>query len=434
MPNLTKSLIDQLPIKAKDYVVWDSKVSGFGIKITPKGRKSYLMKYRTKEGRQRKPHIGVHGNITCEQARDIARQWHADLAKGLDPLEAELQVRNSPTISDLCDRFFKEYVQVHKKPSGHWIYKLYIEKYIKPKLGTLKTASLTRKDVALFHNSLKETPVQANRIIGVLSTMFTCAEEWGLRQSNTNPARGIKKFKEEKKERYLSDNEIQILIKALNKAEAEGTEIPSFIALVRLLLLTGARLSEVRDAKWEWIDKEKGTLNLPDSKTGRKTIHLSPAAITVLDSIAPIKGNPFIITGGVEGKPLNDAKKPWRRLKSQVAAETLYESGDFKSLIDKLKKELNRFPTYEEIKKVADKEKIEIPRTIIDVRLHDLRHTYASICVNQGMTLQMVAKLLGHAQTRTSERYAHLAHSPVQEAAAKVGEVITGTLKKRVSQ
>ncbi len=431
MPNLTKTLIDQLPAKTKDYVEWDNKLSGFGVKVTPKGRKVYLMKYRTVDGRQRKPSIGVHGNITCNQARDIAKQWHSDLSNKIDPIEASLQLRNSPTIKTLCNRFFKEYVKVHKKPSGHWIYELYINKYIKPKLGTLKTASVNRKDIAQFHHSLKSTPVQANRILGVLSVMFTQAEEWELRPQNSNPARGIKKYKETKKERYLSDEEIKILIKALDDAEENKTESHIFTSLIRLLLLTGARLSEIKDAKWAWVNKENGTLNLPDSKTGKKTIHLSPVALTVLDSIKRVKGNPYIITGKIKGKPLNDAKKPWRRIKSTIAISTLRKDDDFKAIINKLNKKLERPPKYQEIEKEAKKAKLEMPKTIIDVRLHDLRHTYASICVNQGMTLQMVAKLLGHAQTRTSERYAHLAHNPIQEASAKIGEVISGNFKKK---
>lgn len=199
MPTLTKTIIDKLTAQTKDYMIWDDKISGFGLKVTPTGRKVYLLKYRTRDGRQRKPTIGIHGNITCEIARDIAKEWHAELAKGNDPAERTLQLRHSPTISDLCDRFRKEYIEIHKKASGHWIDDLYIDKYIKPALGTFKTISITHKDIVKFHLSMKETPVQANRIVALLSKMFSLAESWDLRPLTPTPYRVYKNTKKKRR-------------------------------------------------------------------------------------------------------------------------------------------------------------------------------------------------------------------------------------------
>jgi integrase len=392
MPNLTKSFVEKLTIPKQDTVFWDDKLSGFGIKITPKGRRVYILKYRNKEGRQRKPTIGIHGSgMTCEGARDIAIKWLGEVAKGNDPSQARKIQRQSPTISDLCDRYLEEHSKVHKKSSSTNLESFYIKKHIKPKLGAYKTLSITQADIVKFHSSMKETPTQANRILQTLSKMFNLAEIWGLRDKNSNPIKGIKRFKEQSRERFLSDEEISRLQEVLDKAEKEGTESIYFLNLIRLLMLSGARLSEIQKAKWEWIDKKSNTLNLPDSKTGKKSIFLSPTAMKILEKTPRIvrtddqDENPFIIIGDVQGKPLHNVQKPWQRIRKQAGLD--------------------------------------------DLRIHDLRHTFASICIGQGFSLQMVSKLLGHTDTRMSERYAHLATTSIQGASKAIGEYIS-TQKK----
>ena len=380
MPTLTKSFIEKLEPKNSDFILWDDKLTGFAIKVTPTGRKVYFLKYRTQDGRQRKPTIGIHGQITCEMARKLASEWLGERARGNDPSLSRQTLRQSPNVSELCDRFITEYSMVHKKSRSIELAKFYIEKYIKPNIGMLKVTATTKHDLTRLHSLLKSTPVQANRIITLASKIFNKAEDWGLRPTLTNPAVGIQKYKEEKHERYLSSEEIHRLSQVLDKLERDKQESYYFLALIRLLMLTGARLSEIQFAKWEWLDWENGVLNLPDSKTGKKTIHLSPAAIQVLRKTPIIENNPFIIVGEVKGNALYNAQKQWRRVRKLAGIE--------------------------------------------DVRIHDLRHTFASLCVSQGMSLHMVAKLLGHASTTTSERYAHLARTPVQEAAAAIGRLI----------
>lgn len=428
MALLTKSFIEKLEAQNKDYIVWDDKISGFGVKITPRGRKSYLMKYRTHEGRQRKPHIGVHGNITCEQARKIAEKWHGRIANNEDPFEEKEESKKSPTISELCERFIKEHASIHKKASGLELDKTAIRKHIKPRIGNLKTISITKADIQKFHLNMKDTPAHANRVLRILSKMFNLAEDWGLRPANSNPVKNVERYKEEHRERYLSNQEILCLGRALDKAGKICSESPHFIALVRLLLLTGARLREIMHAKWEWIDWDKSILKLPDSKTGKKIIHLSPAVMAVLEATPKIKGNPYIIVGGAEGKPLITPTKPWKRIKEAATVDLLKTSDDYSIIIEKYWKEHSAFPTYETLCKEAEKQGLEKPVGLTDVRLHDLRHTYASICVTQGMSLQMVSKLLGHARASTSERYAHLAHDPISNAATQVGNLISKNL------
>jgi len=386
MPNLTKTLVEKLEPKDKDYIIWDSKLTGFGLKVTPKGRKVYLLKYRNKEGRQRKPAIGTHGDITCEEARVTAKDMLADKTKGKDPSILKQTLRNSPTISELCDRFLKEYSEVYKKPRSVELDELQIRRHIKPHIGNLKAVSITKSDINKLHARLKNIPATANRVVMLLSKIFNVSEEWHIRPQNSNPVQNINKYKESKRERYLTNIEIKRLGDTLDRLEIEGKESIYVLKLIRLLMFTGARLSEIRDAKWEWVDLKNATLSLPDSKTGKKIIHLSPATIEILESTPRVEDNPYIIVGSLEGKALNAAQKPWQRIRKLAGLE--------------------------------------------DVRIHDLRHTFASLCVAQGMSLQMVAKLLGHSQTSTSERYAHLAHSPIQEASAMVGELITYNFRK----
>ncbi len=390
MPNLTKTFVEKLEPQDKDYIVWDSKLTGFGVKVTPKGRKVYILKYRNKEGRQRKPAIGTHGKgTTCEIARKTAEDMLADKTKGKDPSGARQTLRNSPTMTELCDRFLKEYSKVYKKPRSVELDTLHITKHIKPHIGTLKAVSITKEDISKLHARLEKTPTTANRVVTLLSKIFNLSEEWHIRPQNSNPVRNVNKYKEERRERYLTKTEIKRLADTLDRLETEGKESIYFLNLIRLLMFTGARLSEIRDAKWKWVDLKNATITLPDSKTGKKIIHLSPATIEILKNVPKVKGNPYIIVGSLEGKALNAAQKPWQR-----------------------------------VRKIA---KLE------DVRIHDLRHTFASLCVAQGMSLQMVAKLLGHSQTSTSERYAHLAKESIQEATAQVGEVIVGNFKKKKS-
>jgi integrase len=431
MPVLTKTYIERLEPSQKDFVIWDDRLSGFGVKVTPRGRKSYFMKYRTQDGRQRKPSIGIHGNITCEQARKTAEKWHSILVNGNDPFKTKDESRSSPTVSELCDRFLKEHAEVRKKPLGLELDKQVIRAYIKPRLGTLKTISVTKADIQKFHLSMKDTPAHANRVLRTLSKMFNLAEDWEYRAQNTNPVSKVERYKEAPRERYLNELELINLGKALDLAEKYETESPHFVALVRLLLLTGARLREIMHAKWEWVNWDQGLLELPDSKTGKKMVYLSPDALELLNTVPKVKGNPHIIVGTKEGLPIITPTKAWARIKESATILYLKEKSDYVDFLELLESKLPNRLTYQAICEECKKLKMPEPVGLMDVRLHDLRHTYASICVGQGMSLHMVAKLLGHTRTRTSERYAHLAHNPISSAAAQVGSIIISNLSSK---
>ncbi len=376
--NITKRFVDSKGAEPKDQTYWDSAIRGFGLKVTPKGRKVYLFKYRNMAKTQRKATLGVHGNITCEQARKIAQQWSHEVSQGNDPAGRKQMIGESPTIAELCDRYLNQYAKHYKKESSVEFDRIQIEKRIKPSIGNLKIATINQNDITRLHHQMRETPTQANRVLAVLSKMFNLAEKWGLRPDMTNPVRNIDKYPEKARERFLSQKEAQRLLAVLDEEEEMGIESIYVISLIRLLIFTGARLREIMHAKWEWLDMKKGFLHLPDSKTGKKTIQLSAPAISILKKLPKQEKNPYIICGKVEGMPLNNARKPWLRIRQKAELE--------------------------------------------DVRLHDLRHSFAALAIEAGIPLYHVGKLLGHKQSRTTERYAHLADDPIKAAAELVGK------------
>ncbi len=380
MPKLTKRLVDSLKPEASDVVHWDDALSGFGVRVRPTGRKSYIVKCRCR-GRQIKMTIGTHGPITVEQARTKARGIIAEAKAGQDPSAEHSRMRKSPTMKDLGQRFLDEYVPTHCRSTTEREYRRSVELFINPEIGTRKVIDIERTDIAKLHHGLRDKPYQANRTLGVLSKMFNLAEVWGLRPDGSNPCRHVKKYKEEKRERFLSDEEYKRLGEALRKAEVEKTETQSAIDAIWLLMLTGCRLNEIMTLKWNYVDLEAKELRLPDSKTGAKTVHLGTATADRIETIKKLEDNDFVITGKKPGGRLTDLQHPWRR-----------------------------------IRKTAELE---------DLRLHDLRHSFASRGLIVGEGLPMIGKLLGHSQIQTTARYAHLANDPIKSAADRIADGIS---------
>ena len=380
MPKLTKRVVDALKPEASEFVHWDDALSGFGVRVRPSGRKSYIVKCRCR-GRQFKMTIGTHGPMTVEQARTKARGIIAEAKAGHDPSGEHSRMRKSPTMKELGQRFLDEYVPTHCRPTTEREYRRSVVLFINPKMGTRKAIDIQRTDIAKLHHNLRDKPYQANRTLGVLSKIFNLAEVWGLRPDGSNPCRHVKKYKEEKRERFLSDEEYKRLGEALRKAEIEKTETQSAIDAIWLLMLTGCRLNEIMTLKWSYVDPDARELRLPDSKTGAKTVHLGTAAVDRIEKINKLEDNDFVITGKKIGGHLTDLQHPWRR-----------------------------------IRKEAD---------LDDVRLHDLRHSFASRGLIVGEGLPMIGKLLGHSQIQTTARYAHLASDPIKSAADRIADGIS---------
>lgn len=393
MARLTKRRIDALKPREREYVEWDGELPGFGARVRPTGKISYILKYRVGGGRAgtvRKPTIGVHGVITVDQARAIARDWLGEVADGGDPATRRRDQGQAPTIAELCGRYLADHAEPHKKPSSVAEDRRLIAKRVKPALGRKKVTSLTRADVTRFHNGLRATPYEGNRTLALLSKMMNLAEAWNLRPDASNPCRHVKRFRETKHERFLSADELARLGNALAAAERDGTEGASAIAAIRLLLFTGARLSEILTLRWSEVDFEATCLRLEESKTGKKVIHLPVPALEVLSTIPRIEQNPYVIVGRKPGRHLVDLSGLWKRVRATAKLDS--------------------------------------------VRLHDARHTFASVGVGAGLSLHMVGKMLGHTQAQTTERYAHLAADPLKQAVETVGGVIAAAMSGKQAE
>lgn len=246
---ITKRVLDQLKPGERDTFTWDSEVKGFGVRCRPSGAKFYILKTRV-GGRQHWLTIGLHGSPwTAERARGEALRLLGQKADGKDPAADRDNRKNAISMKELCERFLADYVAHRVKPKTAGDYQHLVVKLIVPTLGHHKIADPTRADVSRFHHDLRQTPYLANRALAVLSKMLNLAEAWGLRDDNTNPSRHVEKYREAKRERYLTNPELKRLGQALAEAETFNTESPYFIAAVRLLILTGARLSRNHEAQ-----------------------------------------------------------------------------------------------------------------------------------------------------------------------------------------
>jgi len=355
--------------------IWDDRVRGFAAR-RQKEAVAYIVKARM-NGRQKLLTIGRHGSPwTPETARKEARRLLVLLEQGIDPLEEKRRERAKKSLAQLAQRFDEEHIQQLKERSQEEYRRLF-RLHIIPHLGRKSLADITRDDIASLHRRMKDTPRAANFCLAVLSKFMNWAEAKGLRPQFSNPVRGIRKYPENHRERFLTAEELQRLGQALDEELREHGDIYD-VAAIRLLILTGARLNEILTLKWEYVDLERGLLLLPDSKTGKKAIVLNAAAREVLEQLPHLHGNPHVICGHKEGSHLVNLQKPWRRIRKRAGIE--------------------------------------------DVRIHDLRHTFASLAARKGGSLPRIGALLGHTQMQTTQRYAHLIVDDVRQLAETVGD------------
>jgi integrase len=379
---LTKRTVESLRANEKDYITFDSELPGFGVRIMPSGKRFFLIQYR-RHGRTRRVMMGQFGPVTAENARREATRLLGQVrGAGGDPAALRDAERLAATVKDLGQRFLKQHVATRCKPSTQGEYRRSVELFIDPFFGNQRVRSVQPADVAELVGAMAHIPYQSNRTLGILSKMMNLAEIWGMRDRHTNPCELIERY--HKRERFLSGKELQRLGTVLAKAEAEQTESRYAVAAFRLLLLTGCRLSEIQKLEWRHVDTESGELHLPDSKTGAKTVHLGKSAFDVLRDLPRVAENPYVIVGKREASYLTDLQHPRRRMRAAAGLE--------------------------------------------GVRIHDLRHTFASGGLAVGEGLSMIGKLLGHTQIQTTARYAHLASDPMKAAANKISDRLASAL------
>ena len=370
---LTKNSVDNLRADEAESIFWDETLPGFGVRVKPSSVKSYVVQYRNRRtGRSRRKTLGKHGpHMSLHQARELAKGYLSDVVRGGDPVAEFKAVRSSPSVRELAEQYMSHHAIPKKRPKSVNNDRSMLKRIILPEIGNHKVFEVEYKDIQTLHNSLKPTPYQANRVLSLVSKMFELSIKWKLRLDN--PVKGIEKFHEEKRHRWLSNEELKKLTKALD-------EHPNQIAAnaIRLQLLTGARIGEVLSAKWVDFNLERGVWIKPSHHTKQKrTEHLplSGAAkeLLILHQEATDLESDFVFPGRLADKPIVDLKRFWRSIMKSAEID--------------------------------------------DYRIHDNRHTHASQLVSSGMSLAIVGRLLGHTNPMTTQRYVHLADDPLREAA-----------------
>lgn len=409
---ISKRTVDALQPGDKPYVAYDEILTGFGVRVMPSGTKSYIVEYRPGSGgrgvRSVRLSLGPHGVLTPEEARKLARDRLADARSGNDPAAQRRSERATLTLAEVADLWMAEAVTPKLAAGTAALYRLYLDKHILPVLGSRKINAVTSAEVDRLHAGLGKAHKRAtaNRVLATLSGLFSFAAKRHLVPAGfLNPARGIEKFGEDSRERYLTTEELQRLGAVLREAETVGLSwepdpsrptakhapkeanrrevySPHVTGAIRLLLFTGCRLREILHLRWTEVDFERGLLFLPASKTGRKTIVLNAPALAVLGSLS--RASCFVIASTDPAKPRHDLKRPWAAITRAAGLPGL--------------------------------------------RLHDLRHSFASVGAGGGLGLPIVGKLLGHTQVSTTQRYAHVDADPLRRASERIGNTIAAAL------
>ena len=409
---ITKRLVDSLKPSGPDSFVWDDSLFGFGLRVQRTGAKSYVVKYRAGSGRgapTRRLTLGRVGTLTPDEARALARKTLGAVAHGSDPAALKAAERRASTLRELADIFLTEHVEAKRKPATATHYRSLLEKVVLPELGSRKAEQVTPSDLAKLHAKMRGRPYQANRMLEVVGSLYSFVGKRKILSLGLNPARGIEQYPETGRERFLTADELARLGDAIREAETVGlpyeidgakptskhapkdanrrTKIgPHAAAAVRLLILTGARLREILHLKWDHVDLDRGMLLLPDSKTGKKAIVLNAPALDVLANLPRV--GTYVIAGETAGtneeKPRADLNRPWRAIRKRAGLNGL--------------------------------------------RIHDLRHTHASVGAGLGLGLPIIGKLLGHTQPSTTARYAHLDADPLRRASEHIGSWLAAAM------
>jgi integrase len=350
---------------------------GFGLRISPKGQKSFLIQYRH-QGKTQRMRLGRMGRVTADDARRQARILLGQAEAGKNPAAILVTKRKNPTLASVAERFVAEHIDVRLKPRTAANYRSVLRVYILPALGDKRITNVCLADLNALHSSLSDKPSQANRAVLVMSKLLNLSEQWGLRTMGSNPAGHIQLFKDNKRNRFLDKAELRRLWETLDLFEREERASAYAIQAYRLLILTGCRLGEIQTLKWSYIRANR--VEFPDSKTGYKRLPLNAKAMEVLNRTVRQEDNPYVICGDKPGAHIVNLQKSWRRIRTEAGLEGL--------------------------------------------RIHDLRHTFASQAVMNGTPLALVSKLLGHSKIATTMRYAHLADSELMLASEGIGNLL----------
>lgn len=391
MTKITVRSVAALRPEAADTWMWDDEVKGFGVRVKPSGTGSFVVQYRTKEGGQTRRYVlGRVGVMQPEQARQDAKEVLVLVSRGEDPSETRKAARKAVTVAEVAEKFLTEHAERKRKTSTANGYRWLYERAIKPSLGSVVLRGLSRERVSRWYGDLHSTPILANRALALLSSICSWAVVNGYRPDTPNPTKGIERHRETSRERFLTAGEFGRLGDALRVAEETKAEPAAAINAIRTLAISGMRLSEVLNLRWSEVSKERRLLELADSKTGKKTVSLTAPMLQILDSVEKVQGNPYVFVGRKAGHPFVGLRRVWERMCKAAEIE--------------------------------------------GVRIHDLRHSAASVGAASGFSLLLLGKLLGHSHAATTAKYAHLAADPVRTAAEHVANQISGMMTGTAAQ
>jgi integrase len=385
---LTSKAVDAIRPEPKQVVVWDDKVAGFGVRVSPQGRRTYFWQGRDRWGRQQSITIGTTDVKTADAARAEALKIMANLKEGREPEADKPKAAGAYSMDDLWNEYLATYATKHKKESSIKIDRWNFAAHVEPVFRGRPAVSITGKDIQKLLDRMEDTPTAANRVRALLSKMFSLAEEWERIPRGSNPAKYTRKFKEEGRERYLAPDEIKRLSAALDAAERDGADTGSINA-IRLLLYTGLRKMEVLSLRWTDVDIENSQLFLRDSKTGKRRVVLNSLAVGVLMGMRSAAGESAVLF-------------PSRMKKASGGHLTRFDV------------------VWDDVLAAAN---------IRDFRIHDLRHSFASLGVAAGQSLPTLGGLLGHKRASTTQKYAHLQDDPLRQATEQIGEALKAILK-----
>ena len=381
---LTNAIADRAAPRAVDLLLRDSIVPGLILKVTPKGCKSFLLSYTTLGGRRRKPAIGRFGELTVERARVIAQEWLFEVRRGGDPADNRHERRHAATMKELCDRFITDYSMPKNTPRTIRKNQDQIRRYILPALGRMKARDVRRADIADLVASMKHAPTTANRVLCCLRKMFNMAEVWGYRDDFTNPSRHVPTYPEKGETRCITDDELVRIFDHLERAEREGLEYPAILLAVRLQFGFAARMSEILELRWDWVDFSRRRVAWPASKTGAISKPISSDVLMILAEArarqhAEGLDSPFVCPS------LRDPTKPLPVTSYHYGwARILREAG--------------------------------VPH----VGTHGIRHRAATDIANSGVPLKVGMQLTAHKTVSQFMRYVHPEDELVHAAAEHV--------------
>lgn len=414
MPTLTKKAIEAARAEGdRPAFLWDSELKGYGLMVLPSGVKSFVLQYRNDSGRTRRMVLGRFGALTQEEARKLAKLRLLEVAHGSDPAQQRKEKRSAQSVSELLDKYLSDHVDVHNAESTQREVRRLVDARIRPAIGNLTIASVTRSDIAKLHRAMGGTPRTANLALSILSKAFALAEMWHLRPEYSNPARRIERYEESTRERFLSADELGRLGAALQEARELGLPyvtngeerskhlpkaddlrappMPIAVAAIELLLFTGARRSEILDLEWRHVDLDAGTIALPDRKGGERRPHpVSAAVVDILKGLPHPKGAKFVLQRPSDPKLAMTAsyvETAWQRIRARAG--------------------------------------------LADVRLHDLRHTVGTYASEAGSNAFTISHVLRHKNTAITQRYVNPNADPIRAVSEQVAARLSYGLAAR---